>query len=64
MFMKEGENMANLDIRNAIKNANLKHWQVADLLNISEATLVRKLRKELSVDEKEYILRIIKFHNS
>ena len=52
--------MANLDIRNAIKEAKLKHWQVADLLKISEATLVRKLRKELSNEEKQKIFEVLK----
>ena len=55
--------MANLDIRNAIKQANFKHWEVADLLGISEATFGRKLRKELSDDEKEKILNILKVKN-
>ena len=51
--------MANEDIREAIKQANLKHWELADLLNISETTLVRKLRHEMSKDEKDKILSII-----
>ena len=52
--------MANLDIRSAIKQANLKHWEVADLLNISETTVVRKLRKELSNEEKRKIFKVLK----
>ncbi len=51
--------MKNLDIREAIKKAKFRHWQIADLLNISEATFVRKLRKELSETEKQRILKII-----
>ena len=52
--------MANEDIRSALKNANLKHWQLAHLLQISEATLVRKLRQELPTKEKEKIFKIVK----
>ena len=59
-FGKKVKEMANLDIRSAIKQANLKHWEVADLLNISETTLVRKLRKELSNEEKRKIFKVLK----
>lgn len=52
--------MANEDIREAIKQANLKHWELADLLSVSEVTLVRKLRHEMSRDEKQKILEILK----
>jgi len=47
--------MANEDIRYLIKDKCLKHWKLAQRLGISEATLVRKLRKELGTDEKEQI---------
>lgn len=51
--------MLNYEIRKAIKERGFKHWQVADMLNVSEATFVRKLRRELSIDEKEKILNAI-----
>lgn len=53
------QNTANQDIRQAIKKANLKHWEVAELIGLSETTLVRKLRKELPEEEKKNILKII-----
>lgn len=52
--------MANEDIRKALQESQIKHWQLADLLKVSETTLVRKLRKELSSKEKEENLKIIK----
>jgi len=52
--------MKNLDIRQAIKDNRLTHYEVAHRLNISETTLCRKLRYELSQDEKEKILKVIK----
>ena len=52
--------MLNYEIRKAIKESGFKHWQVADMLNVSEATFVRKLRRELSIAEKEKILNVIK----
>lgn len=51
---------ANLEIRQAIKEAKLTQWKVADLMGYSEATIVRKLRKELPQEEKTKILEIIK----
>ena len=53
------EDQANKDIRATIKKCNLKHWKLAQIMGISETTLVRKLRTELKEHEKEKILKII-----
>lgn len=58
--VKKMSNKANLDLRQAMKEANIKQWQIADLMGYSEATLVRKLRKELPEEEKQVILQAIK----
>lgn len=47
--------MKNLDVKQAIEKANLYQWQIADELNISEFTLCRRFRHELSEEEKEKI---------
>ena len=47
--------MKNLDVKKAIEKANLYQWQIADELNISEFTLCRKFRHELSDKEKDKI---------
>jgi len=52
--------MYNLEIKEAIKSSNLKQYEVAKLLGISEFTLVRHLRYELPQEEKTKILNIIK----
>ena len=52
--------MANLDIRAAAVSAGVKLWRVADALGIADASLSRKLRKELSQEEKEKIFSIIR----
>lgn len=58
--IKKGlRNMNNTDIRQAIKEAGLFYWQVADLLNIGEYTFSRKLRKELPDEEKQRIIKAI-----
>ncbi len=51
--------MANLDIKNKLKEMKVTQWKLADKLNIGETTLVRKLRKELDKNEKQKILKII-----
>lgn len=53
-------NRCNQDIRIALKQNNLKQWQLADLLNVSEATIIRWFRHELPTEKKKIILSIIK----
>ena len=49
----------NKDIKEKIKAAGLHQYQVADLCGVSETTLVRWLRYELSPEKKEMILAAI-----
>lgn len=51
--------MENEKIRNQLKTFNLKQWQLADLLGISEFTLTRKLRHELPAEEQKRICELI-----
>ena len=51
--------MKNMIIRNSLKKASMKQWELADLLGISEQTLVRRLRHELSQEEQERIANLI-----
>ncbi len=51
--------MENLEIRRKLKETKVMQWQVADALNISEMTLVRKLRYELPEEEKQKIFSVI-----
>lgn len=51
--------MKNLDIREALKNANMRHWVLAAELGIDETTLSRWLRHELPKDKKDRIMKII-----
>lgn len=52
--------MANLDIRAEAVSHGVRLWRVAEELGIADASLSRKLRKELTQDEKEKILAIIR----
>lgn len=47
--------MSNKDIRTALKENQIRHWQMADFLGIHENTFVRHLRKELPEEEKAKI---------
>ena len=51
--------MANEEIRKKLNDNNLKYWQVANEYGISDGNFSRKLRKELSIDEKNKIFKII-----
>ena len=50
---------ANIDVRNAAKKNGLPLWIIANALGIHEVTLVKKLRVELPVKEKQLLLSII-----
>ena len=52
--------MTNMEIRIEMTKKNLKQWQVADLLGISESVFSRKLRQEMPDDEKQQILKVIR----
>ena len=51
--------LANTEIRKAAKAANIPLWKIALELGISEATMTRKMRCELSEEEKKKVLTII-----
>lgn len=51
--------MTNIEIKDQAKALNVKLWQIADCLGITDSTLSRKLRKELPEIEKSRILEII-----
>ena len=51
--------MKNIDIRQPLKENSIKHCQLADALDIAEFTLCRKLRHELSKEQKENIFAVI-----
>lgn len=50
---------ANSHIRDMIKKADVYQWQVADVLGISEVTLIRWLRTDLKEEKEERIVQAI-----
>lgn len=51
--------MNNKELKQIITTNGLYLWQVAEALGITDSTFSRKLRKELTDDEKNNILRIV-----
>ena len=51
--------MQNKDLRKKIKESNLTHWRIAKCLGISEFTLSRWFREELTAEKKELIEKAI-----
>lgn len=49
----------NLEVRNAAKNAGVRLWEVAEAIGITDGMFSRRLRHELSVSERDRILKII-----
>jgi len=52
--------MVNEDVRQAIKDANLKYWQVASAYGLTDGNFSRLLRQELSEEKKTKVMNIIK----
>lgn len=50
---------ANVDIRELERRSGVMQWQVAARLGISESTLIKKMRFELSPDAKAQIRKIV-----
>ena len=49
----------NQDIRAIIRKADVRQWEVAKALGISEATFIRWLRSELSEERRTMIIKAI-----
>ena len=49
----------NEDVRNAIKGAGVKHWQVAEALKVHENQFSRELRHELTPERKKQVFAVI-----
>jgi len=49
----------NEDVRNAISQAGLKYWEVADYIGLSDTRFSVKLRKKLSDDLRAKVFEAI-----
>ncbi len=47
--------MCNKDLRDEMRIANVRQWEVADAIGISEMTMVKWLRKELDAEKKALV---------
>lgn len=51
--------MKNKEIRLAMFEKDIRQWELAEMLNVSEAQVSRLLRSELPTDKKAHILSVI-----
>ena len=51
--------MNNKDLRDEFRVANVKQWEVAEAMGISEMTLVKWLRRELPDEKKTFVREAI-----
>jgi len=52
----EVKKMCNQDLRDEMRIANVRQWEVAEAIGISEMTMVKWLRRELD-DSKKALVR-------
>lgn len=50
---------ANLEIREILKQHNIPQWKIAECMKQSEGTFCRKMRHELSDQEKRKVINSI-----
>jgi len=50
----------NIEIRVELVKADLKQWELARLMGVHEESLSRKLRYELTPEEKEDMIHVIR----
>ena len=51
--------MCNAEVKDRAAKSGIRLWQVADALGHNDSWLSRKLRKELSDQEKDHIFSVI-----
>ncbi len=52
--------MKNKDLRDEFRIANVKQWEVAEAIGISEMTFVKWLRRELTEDKKKLVREAVR----
>lgn len=53
-------NKKNVSVRTALKKYGIFQYELAEMLGVSESTLVKKLRKELDCVDKNNMINAIK----
>ena len=53
--------MRNIEIRVRAKERGVFLWEIASAMGVSDMTITRKLRKELSTAEKEKLMEVIDY---
>lgn len=56
--------MKNQMIRDALKQHHIRQWELAEIMQLNEFSLSRKMRHELSADEQNRIVSLIEEHTA
>lgn len=51
--------MRNIDLRLAISEARLRHYEVAQVLGVSDSAFSKMLREELTGEKRDQVLKAI-----
>ena len=51
--------MSNTEIRAELKASKIPYWKIADKLGVHENTIIRKMRKELSAEDRSSFYKAI-----
>lgn len=54
-----GENMQNIELRLAISEARLRHYEIAQVLGVSDSAFSKMLREELTGEKRDQVLKAI-----
>ena len=54
--------MNNIKIRIELTKSGVKYWELARIMEISDATLCRRLRDEIPAEEQDKIVKLIREH--
>ena len=54
--------MKNTLIKSELTKRNMKQWELAEIMNMNEFSLSRKLRHDLPEEEQRQIVSLIKEH--
>ncbi len=47
-------------VREAMNNAQMYQWELAELIGVSEPTLIRWMRREMPIERQEELVELIR----
>lgn len=56
---KRGKNMANIDIRILLQANNIKQYELAEKMDVTESCISKLMRRELKPEQREKVINVI-----